>query len=167
MSHYWVLSVYYAFTCRCLIAAPYILTRDSRTLLRYPTSERRFSAQIQSYIATDGQSASPSWCQASIWDPQPILPLLPLIIFRQIRVCWCGRPLWREVASVVLCFFKSITSAAFLRSESHGTPEHILLSLFLRLPQPGGPGPRIYIPQEQGSPVIPQGIGFRKVVTDP
>jgi hypothetical protein len=30
-----------------------------------------------------------------------------------------------------------------------GTEDHILLSHFLRLPQPGGPGPRIYIPQDQ------------------
>jgi hypothetical protein len=30
----------------------------------------------------------------------------------------------------------------------------------LRLPQPGGPGPRIYIPQEQGGPVIPTETGF-------
>jgi hypothetical protein len=29
-----------------------------------------------------------------------------------------------------------------------------------RLPHPGGPGPRIYIPQEQGSTVIPPGTGF-------
>jgi hypothetical protein len=29
-----------------------------------------------------------------------------------------------------------------------------------RLPQPGGPGPRIYIPQEQGGPVIPQALGY-------
>jgi hypothetical protein len=29
-----------------------------------------------------------------------------------------------------------------------------------RLPQPGGPGPRIYIPQEQGDPVLRPGIGF-------
>jgi hypothetical protein len=28
------------------------------------------------------------------------------------------------------------------------------------LPQPGGRGTRIYIPQEQGGPVIPPGIGF-------
>jgi hypothetical protein len=29
-----------------------------------------------------------------------------------------------------------------------------------RLPQPGGPGPRIYIPQEQGGPVVPpQALG--------
>jgi hypothetical protein len=27
-------------------------------------------------------------------------------------------------------------------------------------PQPGGPGSRIYIPQEQGGPVIPQGTLF-------
>jgi hypothetical protein len=29
-----------------------------------------------------------------------------------------------------------------------------------RLPQPGGPGPCIYISQEQGGPVIPRGTGF-------
>jgi hypothetical protein len=29
-----------------------------------------------------------------------------------------------------------------------------------RLPHPGGPGSRIYIPQEQGGPVIPTGTGF-------
>jgi hypothetical protein len=29
-----------------------------------------------------------------------------------------------------------------------------------RIPQPGGPGPRIYIPQEQGDPVIALGTAF-------
>jgi hypothetical protein len=29
-----------------------------------------------------------------------------------------------------------------------------------RLPQPGGPGPRIYIPQEQGGPVLPPDTGL-------
>jgi hypothetical protein len=29
-----------------------------------------------------------------------------------------------------------------------------------RLPQPGGPGPCIYIPQDQGGPIIPPGAGF-------
>jgi hypothetical protein len=47
-----------------------------------------------------------------------------------------------------------------LGSESHGTRDHILLSQFLRPPQPGRPGPRIYIPQEQGGPDIPLGTGF-------
>jgi hypothetical protein len=30
----------------------------------------------------------------------------------------------------------------------------------LTLYQPGGPGPRTYIPQEQGGPVIPPGTGW-------
>jgi hypothetical protein len=30
----------------------------------------------------------------------------------------------------------------------------------MRLPQPGGPGPCIYIPQELGGRVIPPGTGF-------
>jgi hypothetical protein len=34
------------------------------------------------------------------------------------------------------------------------------LTEILRLPQPGGPGLRIYIPQEQGGPGIPPGTGF-------
>jgi hypothetical protein len=48
--------------------------------------------------------------------------------------------------------------AVTLESKSHRTHGHILPS-HLRLPQPGGPGPRIYIPQEQGGPVIPSGTG--------
>jgi hypothetical protein len=46
-----------------------------------------------------------------------------------------------------------------LRSKSRRTHDHILLS-HLRLPQHGGPGPCIYIPQEQGDPVIPPGTVF-------
>jgi hypothetical protein len=46
-----------------------------------------------------------------------------------------------------------LARAATLGSKSHRTHGHILLS-HLRLPQPGGPGPRIYILQEQGGPAI-------------
>jgi hypothetical protein len=52
-----------------------------------------------------------------------------------------------------------IAAGARQRSNSRVLNEHILLS-HLRLLQPGGPGPRIYIPQEQGGPVIPPGTGF-------
>jgi hypothetical protein len=61
------------------------------------------------------------------------------------------RPLWRENGSV-------ICSPITHMLESRRTHNHILLS-HLRLTQPGGPGPCIYIPQEQGCPVIPLGIG--------
>jgi hypothetical protein len=43
-----------------------------------------------------------------------------------------------------------LASAVPFGSESRGTQYHILLSQFLRLLQPGGPGHSIYIPQKQG-----------------
>jgi hypothetical protein len=55
----------------------------------------------------------------------------------------------------------SVTIAAGPRQCSHSL---ILAPYFtlsdLRLPQPGGPGSRVYIPQEHGGPVIPPGTGF-------
>jgi hypothetical protein len=57
-------------------------------------------------------------------------------------------------------FLLAITSAALLGSQSHGTHQHSLLSLFVRLPQSGGPGSCIYFSQEQGSPIIPMEIRF-------
>jgi hypothetical protein len=63
-----------------------------------------------------------------------------------------GRPLWREDGS-------AICSVITQWSESLRTRNHTLLS-HLRLPQPRGTGSRIYIPQEQGGPVIPpQALG--------
>jgi hypothetical protein len=62
------------------------------------------------------------------------------------------RPLWREDGSAVC-------SVIIQWSESLRTRNHTLLS-HLKLHQPGGWGPRIYIPQEQGGPVIPPGTGF-------
>jgi hypothetical protein len=47
-----------------------------------------------------------------------------------------------------------LANTLILRSESCGTHNHILLS-DSRLPHPEGSGPCIYIPQEQGDPVIP------------
>jgi hypothetical protein len=55
---------------------------------------------------------------------------------------------------------QGFANAVRLGSESLGTQDHIFLSQFLRLPQPGGSGPHIYIPQEQSGPVMPPGTGF-------
>jgi hypothetical protein len=52
-----------------------------------------------------------------------------------------------------------VCSAITHRPESRRTRNHILLS-HLRLPQPGGPVALIYIPQEQGGPVVLPGIGL-------
>jgi hypothetical protein len=85
-------------------------------------------------------TASPSWYHAPTWDPRPIFPILSLIIFTQFRVCWCGAPSLTRSRVRTFQFLPGIASASFLRSESHETHVHSLLSLFLRLPPPGGPG---------------------------
>jgi hypothetical protein len=84
------------------------------------------------------------------------------IFFRQLRICYFVTPslMRRRVCNLLLLLV--LASSSPLGFESLGTQDHSLLSQLLRLPQPGGPGPRIYIPQEQGGPDIPQGIGFRQ-----
>jgi hypothetical protein len=64
-----------------------------------------------------------------------------LIIFRQLQMCWFGAPSLKRSQVCSFQFLLGIASAAFLRSESHGTHEHI------------------YFPQEQVSPVIRPGNG--------
>jgi hypothetical protein len=64
-----------------------------------------------------------------------------------------GRSLWREnVPAVYNCCWTS-------PAQSFLGPSPITVS-DLKLPQRGGPGPRIYVPQEQGAPVIPPGTRF-------
>jgi hypothetical protein len=118
----------------------------------------------QSYITTDSLSASPSWCQAPIWDPRSIFPILSFIIFFFLTVS--GLLMWTKSRVCTFQFLPGIVSSSFPRSESHGTHEHSFLSLFLRLPQPGEPGSCIYFPQEQGSPIIPSGIGLSELISN-
>jgi hypothetical protein len=70
-----------------------------------------------------------------------------------------GFSLWRENGSDVYnCCWSSPAQSSWVRvpwdSWSYFTVSDS------RLHQPRGPGPRIYIPPEQGGPVIPPGSGF-------
>jgi hypothetical protein len=87
------------------------------------------------------------------------------ISFRQMRVCCFVAPsLTRgRVCNLIVQLLLGLARAVTLGSKSRRTHDHILLS-HLRLSQPGGPGPRIYIPQEQGGPVISQGTGLVSLV---
>jgi hypothetical protein len=113
----------------------------------------------QSYLTTDGQSASLSWCQATIRTRDQFFFLLE-IFFRQLRACYFVAPSLTRGRVCNLVLLQGLDSAVPLWCESHGTQDRILLSQFLRLLQPGRPGPRIYIPQEQGGPVIAPGTEF-------
>jgi hypothetical protein len=89
-----------------------------------------------------------SWCRAhSGTCDQILLPVGRLL--SESYVVSVGRPLWWQDGSAVC-------SAITQWSESRRTRNHTLLS-HLRPPQLGGPGSRIYIPQEQGGPFIPPG----------
>jgi hypothetical protein len=91
--------------------------------------------KVKSYVTTDGLSPRLSWCQAPIWGPRP-------------GFCYRG-----TVAGLLMwgAFSDERVDLSFTISvgprQRNSWPS--------RLPQPGGLGPRIYIPQEQYGPVIP------------
>jgi hypothetical protein len=110
----------------------------------------RGHAQVRGYF----QSVSQSVC-LDIEYPcgacdQILLPV-GMLLSEICGLVSVGRPLWREDGS-------AICSVITHWSESRRTRKHTLLS-HLRLPQPGGPSFHIYIPQEQGGPVIPPDTG--------
>jgi hypothetical protein len=85
------------------------------------------------------------------------------VFFRQLRVCYFVAPsLTRgRVSNWLLLLVPA--SAVPLWCEFFGTQDHILLSQFLPLPQPGGPGPRIYIPRNRVAKIYPRALGSLSV----
>jgi hypothetical protein len=126
-------------------------------LANLPTLKTRLSSNYshsQSYFTTGGLSPiSSSWRQAP-WDPQQVFffntcGYSPYVTSSLTREWVCRLHLLLVLARAVI-----------LGSESRRTHDHILLSQIRDTPQPGGPGPRIYISQEQGGPVTSPGTGF-------
>jgi hypothetical protein len=87
----------------------------------------------KSYIMTDGQSASVSWCQELISDPRPNF-LLSFIIFLTVESVDVGRPFWREVGSIVLSCFWASPAETFLGLSPAGLMT--ITYLRMRLNQP-------------------------------
>jgi hypothetical protein len=75
------------------------------------------------------------------------------ISFRQLRLCCFVAPsLTRgRVCNLLYNCFWALPELSLLGRSPAELNGHILLS-HLRLPQPGGPGPCIYIPHKQGGP---------------
>jgi hypothetical protein len=128
----------------------------------YTTQEGRLYStelsqnQSQSYITTDSQSASPSWCQAPIWTLDQYFPF-SLWLFLDT----CGFVgVWWEVGSVVFSFCQALPAQPFSDLSPTGLMSIFYCLYFWDSPKPEGPGSCIYFPQEQDSPVIPPGIGF-------
>jgi hypothetical protein len=95
-------------------------TNDERRI----TAHSHESSQSQSHIATDGQPASLSWNKAPIWSLRPDLYYLG----DSYGLVLVGRPLWREVGSVLFMCCWPLPAQSFSGSESLGTWDHLLLS---------------------------------------
>jgi hypothetical protein len=71
------------------------------------------------------------------------------IFYRQLRVCHFVPPSLTRGRVCDFLLLLVLASAVPLGSESwRNSRPYFIVPQFLRLPQPGGPGPRIYIPQE-------------------
>jgi hypothetical protein len=132
---------------------------DCRGLASFWYSLFRVRVTVQSYITTGGPPISSSWRQAH-WDSRPV-------IFFQLKTCSYRPYVTFSDGRMGLSF----TIAAGPRQRSHSqvlVPRdswpHFTVS-DSRLPQPWGPGSRIYILQEYGGPVIPPDTGSFFVVS--
>jgi hypothetical protein len=78
----------------------------------------------------------------------------------QLWVSWCEAPSLTRgwVCNLLVQLLLGLARVVTLRSKSRRAQDHILRS-HVRLPQPGRPGPRNYIPHEQGGPVISRALG--------
>jgi hypothetical protein len=123
------------------------------------TNSAQSQSENRNYVTTDGQLASLYSCRAPSRSQTRFLLLSDSCGFVDK-----GRPLMR---GRVLSF----AIAAGVRQRSHfrvRVPRDLrpyFTVLDLGLPQPGGPDPRIDIPQERSGPVTPPGTGFLFVVS--
>jgi hypothetical protein len=115
------------------------------------------SGRSESYITTDGQSASGPIC-LGVRHPSGIRNQFFLITFRRVRVYECGAPSLTRGRSVVYsCCWASPTL-----SFSSPSPAGFMFIIYcLKFETPPT---CIYFSQEEGSLVIPPGTGFYLVI---
>jgi hypothetical protein len=77
-----------------------------------------------------------------------------------------GLPLWREVGSVLFSFYRASPAQPFSDLSPTGLISIVYCVYILWLPQSGGPSSCICFLQEQGSPVITQGIELLNCLID-
>jgi hypothetical protein len=98
-------------------------------LIVFIDSEFESESESESYIATDGQSASLSWNKAPIWGLRP-----DLYYCLTVAVCWCGALSLTRGRVCRLQLLLALASAVIFWSESRRTRGHILLSQILDFP---------------------------------
>jgi hypothetical protein len=123
---------------------------------------REHIKKSQSHVTTDGHSANLSWCQEPIWGFRPDF------YYCQTAT---GLLMWGALSDERTGLPFTIADGPRQRSQfwvwvsRDSWPYHFASDS--RLPQPGGPGPRIYIPKEQGGPVISPDTGYCQLTFKP
>jgi hypothetical protein len=131
----------------------YQSVKHSRTILYNKFCEELLKLKLKLYY--DRQSV----CQSVLLSDTHLRPATNFSFSLKFSLYSCGFVILQRPVLLLL------VSAVPFGSESHGSQDNILLSQFLRLSQPGGPGPRIYILQEQGGPDIPGALGSFSVTS--
>jgi hypothetical protein len=117
-------------------------------------------SQSQSYY-DQRQSASPSWRQAPIWDPRPIVPILCLIIFLDsFGFVDVGRPLWREVGSVIFSFCWASPEQPFSDLSPTGLMSIVYRLYILDSPNQQGQVPVLISPRNRVAQLYPRALGL-------
>jgi hypothetical protein len=112
----------------------------------YHLSWHNTDSGSETYVTTDGQSASLSCNKAPIWGLRP-----DFITMRQLRVCWCGALSLTRRRVCRLQLLLVLASAVILGSDSRGTRDHILLSQIRDSPNLQGKAPVFISPGREWS----------------
>jgi hypothetical protein len=133
----------------------------SRTVPVLQTQQVSTNSRSQCHPTTDGQSASVPCSRATIWNPQPVFLFSSKeIIFSHVRVSYYEAPSLTGDGSVIYscnCFW-TFARAVTLGPKSRRTRYHNSLS-YMRLPQPGGTDPPIFIPRKKIAQFKPRTFG--------
>jgi hypothetical protein len=118
---------------------------------------------------TASQSASPSWCQGPIWDPRPIFPILSLITFLDsFGFVDVGRPLWREIGSVVFSYCLASLAQSFSDVSPAGLMSFVYCLYFWDSPNLEGQVP-VFIPppppRNRVAQLYPRALGLSSEFT--
>jgi hypothetical protein len=108
--------------------------------------ELMYQNKSQSYLTTDGQSASVSWYQATVFGPRRNFLSPTLAVF----VVWGAYPDEGTIYNLLVQVLLDLASAATLWSKSRRTRGHILLS-HLRL---GSHSVDCYDSQDNGGVIL-------------
>jgi hypothetical protein len=119
---YSIHKVFSVFTNRCLVVAsnggrfpssgflncPWLQLPPSHfSQLQLSTDSTNHSSQSQSYVMTNGQSVSLSWCQAPIWDLRPnfffCLRVVGSLIWGAFSYGRTGLSLYCRMYNIVTC----------------------------------------------------------------